>query len=80
MQREFEFRFTCKDKHKACVDVKKITKQVSDKFYEVRDIKGTWYDHVAFIKVPTIDDAVELSREIKKRTSPGMTSIIIRAR
>ena len=80
MLREFEFRFTCMNTNEAAANVKVITKQVNDKFYEVKDIKNTWYDHIAFIKVPTIDDAVELKREIERRSGSNLSSIIIRAR
>ena len=66
--------------NEAAANVKAITKQVNDKFYEVKDIKNTWYDHIAFIKVPTIDDAVELKREIERRSGLNLSSIIIRAR
>ena len=80
MLREFEFRFTCMNTNEAAANVKAITKQVNDKFYEVKNIKNTWYDHIAFIKVPTIDDAVELKREIERRSGSNLSSIIIRAR
>ncbi len=80
MLREFEFRFTCINIDEACTNVKAVTKQVSDEFYEIKNIKNTWYDHIAFIKVPSIDEASIIRREIIKKSQGNLSSIIIRAR
>ena len=80
MLREFEFRFTCINTDEACANVKVITKQVSDKFYEVRDVKNTWYDHIAFIKVPSIDEADLLHDKIVEKAGSSLSSIEIAAR